>query len=163
EEMQEAFRLMSQKEPGEPVYLYNSIYCNLKNDTMVHKEEHRQQVQAMIDGLYGKLDSSLVNALNLEWQFKTLDVLDTMENMQEKMQERMKNMVVEGSAGGGMVKIWLTGEKQLQKIEINPEILKGEEKETLEELIMAAFNDASEKINREIESIMQSLGGGFNF
>jgi outer membrane protein OmpA-like peptidoglycan-associated protein len=87
EEMQEAFRMMSEKEPNEPVYLYNSIYCNLKNDTLVHKEEHRQQVQSMIDGLYGKLDSSLVNALNLEWQFKTLDVLDTMENMQEKMQE----------------------------------------------------------------------------
>lgn len=85
------------------------------------------------------------------------------QEMQEKMQEKMKNMIVEGSAGGGMVKLWLTGEKQLQKIEINPEILKGEEKETLEDLILAAFNDASEKINKEIENIMQSLGGGFNF
>lgn len=85
------------------------------------------------------------------------------QEMQAKMQEKMKNMVMEGSAGGGMVKVWLNGEKQLQKIEINPEILKGEEKETLEDLILAAFNDASEKINKEIENIMQSLGGGFNF
>lgn len=85
------------------------------------------------------------------------------QEMQAKMQEKMKNMVVEGSAGGGMVKIWLNGEKQLQKIEINPEIIKVEEKETLEDMILAAFNDASEKINKEIENIMQSLGGGFNF
>lgn len=85
------------------------------------------------------------------------------QEMQEKMQEKMKNMVVTGSSGGEMVKVWLTGEKKLQKIEINPEILKVEEKETLEELILAAFNDASEKIDAEIANIMQSLGGGFGF
>ncbi len=85
------------------------------------------------------------------------------QEMQEKMQEKMKNMVVTGSSGGEMVKVWLTGEKKLQKIEINPEILKVEEKETLEELILAAFNDANEKIDAEIANIMQSLGGGFSF
>jgi len=85
------------------------------------------------------------------------------QEMQEKMQEKMKSMVAEGSSGGGMVKILLTGEKKLQKIEISPEILKVEEKETLEDLIMAAFNDANEKIDKEIDSIMQSLGGGFGF
>lgn len=90
-------------------------------------------------------------------------LLKQAQEMQEKMQEKMKNMVVEGSAGGGMVKVWLTGEKELQKIEINPEILKVEEKETLQDLILAAFNDANEKINAEIANIMQSLGGGFNF
>jgi DNA-binding YbaB/EbfC family protein len=85
------------------------------------------------------------------------------QEMQEKMQEKMKSMVAEGSSGGGMVKILLSGEKKLQKIEISPEILKVEEKETLEDLIMAAFNDANEKIDKEIDSIMQSLGGGFGF
>lgn len=85
------------------------------------------------------------------------------QEMQEKLKEKMQNMVVEGTAGGGMVKVKLSGEKELQKIEINPEILKVEEKETLEDLIMAAFNDANEKINAEMENIMQSMGGGFGF
>lgn len=85
------------------------------------------------------------------------------QEMQEKLKEKMQNMVVEGTAGGGMVKVRLTGEKELQKIEINPEILKAEEKETLEDLIVAAFNDANEKINSEMENIMQNMGGGFGF
>lgn len=85
------------------------------------------------------------------------------QEMQEKFKEKMQSIVVEGTAGGGMVKVWLSGEKELQKIEINPEILKVEEKETLEDLIMAAFNDANEKINAEMENIMQSMGGGFGF
>lgn len=90
-------------------------------------------------------------------------LLKQAQEMQEKMQEKMKNLVVEGSAGGGMVKVWLTGEKELQKIEINPEVIKMEEKETLQDLILAAFNDANEKINAEIGNLMQGLGGGFNF
>lgn len=90
-------------------------------------------------------------------------LLKQAQEMQEKMQEKMKNMVVEGSAGGGMVKVWLTGEKELQRIEINPEVIKMEEKETLQDLILAAFNDANQKINAEISSLMQGLGGGFNF
>ncbi len=84
------------------------------------------------------------------------------QEMQEKMQEKLKNLVVEGSSGGEMVKLWLSGDKELKKIEINPEVLK-EEKEVLEDLILAAFNDASEKVNKEIEGIVQSFGGGLPF
>lgn len=86
-------------------------------------------------------------------------LLKQAQQMQEKMQEKMKNLIVEGSSGGGMVKVWLTGEKELKKIEINEEVLKPEEKETVEELILAAFNDANTKIDAEIQNFVQQLGG----
>lgn len=66
--------------PNEPALIYNSLFCKIKLDSNAGNPGHQQEVQASIDGLYGKLDSNAVNGLNIEWQFKLLETLDTLPN-----------------------------------------------------------------------------------
>jgi hypothetical protein len=66
------------QQPAEPVLQYNTVFCKLKLDSNAGDPAHRNEVQQTIDGLYGKLDSSLVNGLNIEWQFRILESLDTL-------------------------------------------------------------------------------------
>ncbi|MFO0436498.1 MAG: hypothetical protein ACK5ZT_14740, partial [Sphingobacteriaceae bacterium] len=63
-----------------PIYTYNKVFCQLKLDSNAGNPEHQAKVQQTIDGLYGKLDSSFVNGLNIEWQFKIMESVDTLEN-----------------------------------------------------------------------------------
>lgn len=75
------------------------------------------------------------------------------QKMQEQMlaaQQELEGTVVEGTSGGGMVSIELTGKKVLQSIRINPQVCDPADVEILEDLIKAAFNDAMEKV-QEIE------------
>ncbi|MGE0569215.1 MAG: hypothetical protein AB7O73_14850, partial [Bacteroidia bacterium] len=67
-------------DPNNPIYLYNQVFCQLQLDENVGDPEHQSKVQTNIDGLYGKLDSSYVNGLNIEWQFRIMESLDTVEN-----------------------------------------------------------------------------------
>lgn len=60
-----------------PVLQYNKVFCGLKLDTNAGDPQHQAQVQQTIDGLYGKLDSNYVNGLNIEWQFKIMESVDT--------------------------------------------------------------------------------------
>jgi hypothetical protein len=62
-----------------PVLQYNKVFCSLKLDTNAGDPQHQAQVQQTIDGLYGKLDSNYVNGLNIEWQFKIMESVDTSE------------------------------------------------------------------------------------
>lgn len=67
-------------EPTNPVLQYNKVFCQLKLDSSAGNPEHQAQVQQTINNLYGKLDSNFVNGLNIEWQFKIMESLDTMPN-----------------------------------------------------------------------------------
>jgi nucleoid-associated protein EbfC len=82
------------------------------------------------------------------------------QQMQEQMQEQMKETTVEGSAGGGMVKVTLNGQKDVLKVTLDPEILKPEEREMVEDLILAAFKDAQEKVEQHLQGMMGALSGG---
>ena len=75
-----------------------------------------------------------------------------------KMQEDMENLEVSGSAGGGLVKIMLSGEGNLKKISINPDCVDPEDIEGLEDLIKAAFENAQEQIKKH--SATQNILGG---
>jgi hypothetical protein len=69
-------------------------------------------------------------------------------DMQKKMQEvenDLKERVVEATAGGGMVKVLVNGVEELVKIEIDPEVLKGDDKSMLEDLVLAAVNEGIKK------------------
>ena len=79
------------------------------------------------------------------------------ENMQ-RAQEELANLEVTGSAGGGMVNVTLTGAKECRKVRIDPSILS--DQEMVEDLIAAAFNDASNKIDAESQSRMGSATAG---
>ena len=79
------------------------------------------------------------------------------ENLQ-KAQEEIANIEVTGSAGGGMVSITLSGRKECRKVRIDPSVLS--DQEMLEDLIAAAFNDASNKIDAESQSRMGAATAG---
>ena len=70
-------------------------------------------------------------------------------------------MEITGESGAGMVKVTLTGKHQCRKVEISPEALK-EDKEFVEDLIAAAINDASQKLEAASKEKMAALGGGLN-
>ncbi len=80
EDDEATFDRLLKLEPVNPILQYNKVYCQLKLDSNAGNQEHQSKVQQTIDGLYGKLDSNLVNGLNIEWQFKIMESLDTMEN-----------------------------------------------------------------------------------
>ena len=78
-----------------------------------------------------------------------------------KMQEDLKKAEHEGSAGNGLVKMVLNGEGQLKKIKINPECVDPEDVEGLEDLIKAAYEDASSKIqDQEMPGMPGGMPGG---
>ena len=89
-------------------------------------------------------------------------VLEQAKNMQSKMketQEIIKKIQMEGTAGGGTVKVHLNGDGELVKLFISPEAMK-ESKEILEDLIIAAHNDAKKKIKIKISEEFSKIAGG---
>ena len=76
--------------------------------------------------------------------------------MQEKMQREMKEMIVEASAGGGVVSVRMEGTKELVALTIDPEAVKEGDVEMLQDLIVAAVNEAGRKVDEAMEG---KLGG----
>ena len=79
------------------------------------------------------------------------------ENLQ-KAQEELAKLEVTGSAGGGMVSVTLTGTKECRKVRIDPALLS--DAEMLEDLVAAAFNDASNRIDAESKTKMGAATAG---
>jgi len=87
------------------------------------------------------------------------DLMKQMQAMQarmEKMQEELADKTIEATAGGGMVKVVANGKQEILEIKIDPEVVNPDEVEMLEELIMAAVNQAKEKA---AELQMEGLSG----
>ena len=83
-----------------------------------------------------------------------------MQSKMGEMQERMDNVEVMGVSGAGMVSVTLSGKGEMRKIEIDPALLKKEEAEVLEDLIVAAHNDAKSRVEAQVQSEMSELTGG---
>jgi DNA-binding YbaB/EbfC family protein len=77
----------------------------------------------------------------------------------QKIQEDLASTEFEGSAGGGMVKVKITGAGVAKKIIIDPSLMAEDEREVLEDLIVAAFNDAKQKADDGSASSIQSVAG----
>jgi nucleoid-associated protein EbfC len=82
------------------------------------------------------------------------------QQMQQRLQQQMAEMRVEATAGGGMVTVVINGNKQLQSIKIDPEVVSKEDVEMLQDLIVAAFNDAARKADEQLGQSMGGLMGG---
>ena len=82
------------------------------------------------------------------------------ENMQ-KMQEQLASVEVEGQSGAGMVKIVMTCKYDVRRVTIDPSLMK-DDKDMLEDLIAAAFNDAARRAEISIQEKMGGLTGGLN-
>ena len=78
------------------------------------------------------------------------------QQMQERLQKQMAEMKVEATAGGGMVTVVMSGGKQLLSLKIDPEAVSKDDVEMLQDLILAAVNDAQRKVD---EAMQQSMGG----
>ena len=78
------------------------------------------------------------------------------QQMQERLQKEMAALRVEGNAGGGMVTVLVNGGKQVQSITIDPEVVSKEDVGMLQDLIVAAINDAHRKAD---EAMAQTMGG----
>ncbi|MCU1384499.1 MAG: Nucleoid-associated protein [Acidobacteria bacterium] len=78
------------------------------------------------------------------------------QQMQERLQKEMTSLTVEGNAGGGMVTVRINGAKQVQSITIDPEVVSKEDVVMLQDLIVAAMNDAQRKAD---EAMAQKMGG----
>ena len=87
-------------------------------------------------------------------------IMKQAQKMQERLQETMEKLEVEGSAGGGMVSATLNGQKQLLELKIDPEVVDPEEVEMLQDLIVAAINDASRRVDEEMQQQLGGLAGG---
>ncbi len=82
------------------------------------------------------------------------------QQMQERLQKQMGEMVIEATAGGGMVTVAVDGHKQLLKITLNPDCVSKDDVEMLEDLILAAVKDAQRKVDEALASQMQGMMGG---
>ena len=82
------------------------------------------------------------------------------QQMQERMQKQMADLRVEATAGGGMVTVVMTGLKQVQKITIDPEVVSKDDVEMLQDMILAAVNDANRKVDEALQQQMSGLMGG---
>lgn len=94
-----------------------------------------------------------------------MDLLKNLQSMQgqfQAVQARLASVRVTGTAGGDMVKITLSGQMDVISVSIAPEIVNPNDVKMLEDLILAAFTDASAKIREKIREEISSLTGGLN-
>jgi DNA-binding YbaB/EbfC family protein len=82
------------------------------------------------------------------------------QQMQERLKKQMDDLRVEATAGGGMVTVVVNGNKQVQSLTIDPEVVSKEDVEMLQDLILAAINDAQRKADEELNKSMGGLMGG---
>jgi DNA-binding YbaB/EbfC family protein len=93
---------------------------------------------------------------------KMMQQAKDMQDKMQVMQEKLGDIDVEGSSGGGMVKVTMSCKGEARRIDIDPSLLKAEEKEVLEDLIKAALNDAKSKadnkLSEETQKMMEEMG-----
>ena len=79
------------------------------------------------------------------------------QQMQDKLQKQMAEMRVEATAGGGMVSVVINGAKQVQSLKLDPEAVSKDDVEMLQDLILAALNDAYRKADEEMSKKMGGM------
>jgi len=82
------------------------------------------------------------------------------QQMQERLKKQMAELRVEATSGGGMVTVVVNGEKQLLSITIDPEVVSKDDVQMLQDLILAAVNDAQRKAEQQIAQMMSGMMGG---
>lgn len=87
-------------------------------------------------------------------------MLKQAKEMQDNLQRELAEMRMEGTSGGGMVVVVLDGSKNLMSIKLDPEVVNKDDVDMLQDLISAAFNDASSKIDEEMSQKMGAMGAG---
>jgi DNA-binding YbaB/EbfC family protein len=92
--------------------------------------------------------------------FGMMKQVQQMQERAQRMQEELAAIQIGGEAGGGLVKVTLSGKGDLKEIKIDPSLMKPEEAEIVEDLIVAAMADAKTRVESQMQSKMQELTGG---
>src|ERR1700741_2365876 len=87
-------------------------------------------------------------------------MLSRFRQLQEDLQRQVNSVTVEASAGGGMVTVKMNGQKQNVDIRIEPEVFAGKDQEMLQDLVRAAVNEASRRVDEELANQMKNIAGG---
>lgn len=82
------------------------------------------------------------------------------QQMQARLQKEMQEMVLEATVGGGMVTVKMSGAKQLLGVEIDPEVLDPEDPAMVQDLVLAAVNEAGRKVDQALQEKMGGVAGG---
>lgn len=88
------------------------------------------------------------------------DMMAQARQQYDDLQRQMQQTVVEASAGGGSVTVKMNGQKQLLHIAIDPEVVKSGDVEMVQDLVMAAVNEASRKVDQAVQSSVGGMLGG---
>ncbi|MGB7462002.1 MAG: YbaB/EbfC family nucleoid-associated protein [Candidatus Acidiferrum sp.] len=87
-------------------------------------------------------------------------MLSRLRQVQEDLQRQVNSVAVEASAGGGMVTVKMNGQKQVLEVKIEKEVFAGKDHEMLQDLVRAAVNEASRRVDEELANQMKSMAGG---
>jgi DNA-binding YbaB/EbfC family protein len=87
-------------------------------------------------------------------------MMKDLQNMQAKMQESMDTLEIEGSSGGGVVTVRMNGKKQLLSLKMAPDAITPDDAELMEDLLIAAVNDAGRRVDEEVERLTQGMTAG---
>ncbi len=87
-------------------------------------------------------------------------MLSQFRQIQENLQKQIDAVHVEASAGGGMVAVKMNGQKQVTQVRIDPEVFASKDQEMLQDLIAAAVNEASRRVDEELANQVKNLTGG---
>src|ERR1051325_11986374 len=97
-----------------------------------------------------------VQAMKFPGGFNMQQMMKQAQQMQERMQQEMEELRVDASAGGGVVTVQMKGNHELVSLKIDPEAVKEGDVEMLQDMIMAALNEANRKVDRAMKG---KLGG----
>jgi nucleoid-associated protein EbfC len=87
-------------------------------------------------------------------------MLSRFRQLQEDLQRQVNSVTVESSAGGGMVTVKMNGQKQIVDVRIEPDVFASKDQEMLQDLVRAAVNEASRRVDDELANQMKNLAGG---
>ena len=87
-------------------------------------------------------------------------MMKDLQKMQSKLMADMETLEVEGTAGGGVVSARMNGKKELLALKLSPDAVTPDDLGLMEDLIVAAVNEASRKVDEEVQRLTQGMAGG---
>ena len=87
-------------------------------------------------------------------------LMKQLQQAQERVQEEIAALRIESTAGGGMVSVVMDGQKNVTSLKIDPEVVSRDDVEMLQDLVLAAVNDAARKVDQAVQEKIGTLTGG---
>jgi DNA-binding YbaB/EbfC family protein len=90
------------------------------------------------------------------------ELMSQAKRQAEALQKKMQETIVDASVGGGSITLKMNGQKQVLQLAIDPEVIKSGDVEMLQDLVIAAFNEGSRKVDEAMQSSLGGMLGGMN-